>query len=946
MAGPNYPPPAAPPCPDGQQVLRATLPDQPCRPGRANPDGGRVGAGDSVLSRPGTVKPTSSPAGRTGRAATAEAAATAAHRPVTDRHGVLALQQGAGNAAVTRLVGTAPEAAAPPAQVPPVLPALPQPAEPPAFGPEPEALVEVPGPPEIPLDQLAPLDSAGADRSAEVLAVAAAQDQQLDTAAAAGVAQVEQAAAAHRAELAAAFAGHHRLVEAAAAGATTLADARAAAAAGTVAGTAATTRQGIGAAAAASGQATEERITGLAEQSQGAGEEQATRAVQNAGGKADAARPEATAADPDVADGQREIGTAVAGKATTELDSAGHRAADQVSAGVGNAEANLYGPARQHAAQQVDTVAQQSDQAVARGEATAAAALAQTRAHSQRVAGSARRTVTQALQAGRRTADADLAGWAGAAAARIRATAQRLRAGLRAQAAALATLAGSTRGRRARSAAGLGPELLTTQRDAGGQAAGGIADSAAGLATGAQSLAGAHQRAVAEVAGPVARTMGQVGQRAGTALGGVAAAFGQHAAAGQAAVADDLQQGPARAAGALAPEHERGLTGLTGVVDDAETAQDAWVADARSRGESGGGRYAGEAQRLANEAGEPVQRLFGELIASMRSWLRENLGDVLGGIVSGLILALPAIAIGVGLLLAGPVGWGVLIGLVVVGAGLGIYGRFQEYAADHGGQGPSLLEGLGLVGLGIADLTGIPYIVEAAVGRRAFSPTPMNDFERWERGTQGVVNLALLALGGAKKLFGRAEPGVPTGGRGGTGSGTGEGPTGGPGPVEGPRPAEPAGPAETPAETPASGPEPAGPITKAQMIELIREIEGGLTPDQFTPRHAAALAENARLASGRWVRADGSVPWDSIANQLGLSRWRFLSRAPEAAAILRDALARLPDDGPIVNGVSAKARLQAALETWAGGGHPPQVVIPPHLPPPPHDREPEPEPVP
>ena len=68
---------------------------------------------------------------------------------------------------------------------------------------------------------------------------------------------------------------------------------------------------------------------------------------------------------------------------------------------------------------------------------------------------------------------------------------------------------------------------------------------------------------------------------------------------------------------------------------------------------------------------------------------------------------------------------------------LGTYNRFSAYCADHGGRGPSFWEGVGLVGLGIADLTGIPCIAEAAVGRRAFAPKPMSDFERWERGTEG-----------------------------------------------------------------------------------------------------------------------------------------------------------------------------------------------------------------
>ena len=37
----------------------------------------------------------------------------------------------------------------------------------------------------------------------------------------------------------------------------------------------------------------------------------------------------------------------------------------------------------------------------------------------------------------------------------------------------------------------------------------------------------------------------------------------------------------------------------------------------------------------------------------------------------------------------------------------------------------------------------------------------MTTFERWERGTQGVINLALVVAGGAKKLFGHGVGGEP-----------------------------------------------------------------------------------------------------------------------------------------------------------------------------------------
>jgi hypothetical protein len=70
-------------------------------------------------------------------------------------------------------------------------------------------------------------------------------------------------------------------------------------------------------------------------------------------------------------------------------------------------------------------------------------------------------------------------------------------------------------------------------------------------------------------------------------------------------------------------------------------------------------------------------------------------------------------------------------------------------------------------------------------------------------------------------------------------------------------------------------------------------------PIKFGPRHAEALRQNAQAATAKWLeifKTQGRVPWASIRAQMRLSRWRFLSQAPEAAAILRNALSRLPED--------------------------------------------------
>ena len=99
------------------------------------------------------------------------------------------------------------------------------------------------------------------------------------------------------------------------------------------------------------------------------------------------------------------------------------------------------------------------------------------------------------------------------------------------------------------------------------------------------------------------------------------------------------------------------------------------------------------------------------------------------------------------------------------------------------------------------------------------------------------------------------------------------------------------------------------------MTELIRQIESG-EPFEFTPEHAEALRMNAELATAKWVPADdGRIRWGSIRNQLQLTRWRFLPRLPEVAAILRTALMRLPE-GP------ERVEMLGLLDRWVGGGGP------------------------
>jgi hypothetical protein len=141
--------------------------------------------------------------------------------------------------------------------------------------------------------------------------------------------------------------------------------------------------------------------------------------------------------------------------------------------------------------------------------------------------------------------------------------------------------------------------------------------------------------------------------------------------------------------------------------------------------------------------------------AGIKDWFKNTFGEILGGILYGLLSALvPLLIIGGLCLLFEAAAPFIIIGALIVGLVLGIYSRFSNFKNDNG-RGPGFWEGLALVGLGIADLTGIPQIVEGIVGYRAFAMhnpdgslrEKMSNFERAEMITSGIVQLITLGLG-------------------------------------------------------------------------------------------------------------------------------------------------------------------------------------------------------
>ena len=498
---------------------------------------------------------------------------------------------------------------------------------------------------------------------------------------------------------------------------------------------------------------TERRVAALRDEAGTTAEREAARARASGDQRLTEIQPPPLAPDHDIGAGQRRMHDAVSQKAQRELGASSRGAAEQVRARHDDRQRQVYEPAKEKASAQVRSGADEADRAVSGALTTAQQFLRRTTAQTRTSTADAHRTVTQAYDARRNQAVDEVEQRSRDAKNRVARSATDLQAQLVQHGETAAGAVG-----------GAGPEAVETAvaavRGTGQAIAGAIGVTTDAMAGGSADLTAELRSAAEQAGGRVAGGFGAVGAAAAQAARRGSAAFTQVVGTGAAAAAAEFQQAPGRVADTLATEHARGTAELANAAGQTETTQAAWAADAGRRTRQGAEQYESTARDLGEQANQtPVQGLFGELIASMRSWLRNKLGDVWGGIVSGIILSIPAIIIGVGLLFAGPVGWGILIGLAVVGAGLGIYNRFSEYSADHGGHGPSFWEGVGLVGLGIADLTGIPYIVEAAVGRRAFAPKPMSDFERWERGTEGVINLALVVAGGAKKLFGRTGEG-------------------------------------------------------------------------------------------------------------------------------------------------------------------------------------------
>jgi hypothetical protein len=237
-----------------------------------------------------------------------------------------------------------------------------------------------------------------------------------------------------------------------------------------------------------------------------------------------------------------------------------------------------------------------------------------------------------------------------------------------------------------------------------------------------------------------------------------------------------LWQAQVQSAQHITTQVDQGLADQLGFLQQAGAERDRGAAQA---GALYDGLKAEGDQRAADQQGnQPVHRglwdAFVGWVDSVRSWFARTFGERLGGLIFGVLSAIVVMAIGavvlaileaaivavVGLIATAAVAAKVAaIAVLVIGAvaavGLGIYSRFAEFSEDNG-DGPSFWQGVGLVALGILDITGIPLVIEGLVGQRAFG-RELTPFESWERLGMGATFL-FAGLRGLRALFrGRAR---------------------------------------------------------------------------------------------------------------------------------------------------------------------------------------------
>jgi hypothetical protein len=243
----------------------------------------------------------------------------------------------------------------------------------------------------------------------------------------------------------------------------------------------------------------------------------------------------------------------------------------------------------------------------------------------------------------------------------------------------------------------------------------------------------------------------------------------------------EVESSHAEAMEALAHAVDEGLVELDAKVAEAEAEMGSAVQTIGSRYDS----LKSEAEHRSNEEHSLLPRVrgswwdsvtgfFSDLIASVQQWFIDTFGEFWGGLIFGILAAVVMVIVGIVVIkiLAALIACGILavkiLGIVlavVVVIGvlyLAVTNRWEEYRQDHNGEDPGIWAKIGLGLLGVADLTGIPFLIEGFVGQRV-TGGKLEGFARGERIGMGLVffvaSFALLGRFLLRKL--RARPPAP-----------------------------------------------------------------------------------------------------------------------------------------------------------------------------------------
>jgi hypothetical protein len=321
----------------------------------------------------------------------------------------------------------------------------------------------------------------------------------------------------------------------------------------------------------------------------------------------------------------------------------------------------------------------------------------------------------------------------------------------------VAAVAGEARGQLDQAGAGVGQALQGLYASTRGELTG------AGTAA-AASMTDTGNRGASDVGTAGATILEKIGSATTSAVTSINAR-GDRAQAtlvgGGQTFAQQLAQGHGQFTSKLGGLVDFATRTISEKVDAGLAYQDQWVERAR-----------GEARSASQQIGQRYDTLKAEAdaqnSAAQRSWLSDAWGAVTGwidsvrqaflrklgnfwggllfGILSAIVIVVIGLAIGwavgaiVGLFIASSTVAAIVTAVILIGGAIGIaiYARFQEFYADNPGQDAGFWRGLGLVGLGIADLTGIPYMIEGITGQRAFG-AKMNTADSAERFGMGLV---------------------------------------------------------------------------------------------------------------------------------------------------------------------------------------------------------------